>query len=137
MKSVAKYCPLTDDDVVYLECLECENQMCRRDYESERFYLFVAGSWFDAEALCRAVAGKVRKKKQIIIISPLKYAETFAEKTGMIFRRSADPVQDCLVLMKKPDSGAIVFADGRRDERLAEKLKRTGIRTHVVKKGGN
>lgn len=134
---MAKYCPLTDEEVVYLECLDCTDAVCRRDYEKERFYLFIGGSWFDNETACKAVAGKLAKKKQIIIVSSMPQAETFAKKTGMLFRRSDDPVQDCLVLHRKPDSGALVFVSQKADEILAEKIRKTGITVHARRKSGN
>ena len=27
---MAKYCPVTNDKVLYLECLECEEKICKR-----------------------------------------------------------------------------------------------------------
>ena len=27
---MAKYCPIINDKVLYLECLECENKVCKR-----------------------------------------------------------------------------------------------------------
>lgn len=135
---MSKYCPLTDDDVVYLECLECENQMCRREYESERFYLFIGGSGFEPYSADRALAGKRSAGKQIIIVSSLPGTYAYAKKAGVLFRQSTDPIEDCLMLLKKPDSGALVIIRDKADAFLAKRIKATGIRTHVIKeKNGN
>lgn len=128
---MAKYCPLTDEDVVYLECLECRNEMCRRDYEKERFYLFVGGSWFSGVFVDFALQRKKENGKQIILVSALADCREYAEKRGFIFRESTDPVSDCLLLRRKPDAGAIVFADSRNDQAMFEKIRSTGIRAYV------
>lgn len=135
---MAKYCPLTDDDVVYLECLECDNQMCRRDYEIERFYLFIGGSGFDPRLTDRALAGKRSENKQIIIVSALPGTYAYAKRAGLLFRRSTDPVGDCLLLARKPDSGALIVVRDKADAFLAQRIKATGIKTHThEEKNGN
>lgn len=128
---MAKYCPLTDESVIYLECLECRDEMCRRDYESERFYLFVGGAHFDSDVANLALAGKRRNRRQIIIVSPLKEAKYYASANNFLFRESSSPIHDCMLLARKPDSGALILVWNESDEQLAEKIKGTGIRTHV------
>ena len=32
---MARYCPLTNTRVVYLDCLECENKVCEKRESSE------------------------------------------------------------------------------------------------------
>lgn len=128
---MAKYCPLTDDDVVYLECLDCKDKLCQKDFEKDRFYLFVAGSWFNEDFADLALKRKKMSGKQIILVSSLKQCEEYAKKRHFLFRKSTEAVSDCLVLCRKPDAGALIFANDIYDQRLLEKIKQTGIKTHV------
>lgn len=128
---MAKYCPLTDESVIYLECLECHDEMCRRNYERERFYLFVGGSHFDSDVTNLALAGKRRNRRQIIIVSSLKEAKYYARANSFLFREASSPIHDCMLLGRKPDSGALILVWNEADEKLAERIRETGIRTHV------
>ena len=62
----------------------------------------------------------------------------YAKRAGLLFRRSTDPVGDCLLLARKPDSGALIVVRDKADAFLAQRIKATGIKTHThEEKNGN
>lgn len=128
---VSKYCPITDEDVVYLECLECRNKMCRRNYETERFYLLVAGHPLRPDVMTDVIDYAIAKKRtqaQIIIVSDSEAARRYACFRNLLFRRTEDPIGEAKKLVRKPDCGAIIFIGEEEDRQVLKVMKDLGIR---------
>lgn len=77
---MAKYCPYTNNNVVYLQCQECDNKIC----EKEWFYCLVVGSrTFSDYAKMESYLDKMlssHKNKVVIVSGGANGADSLAEK---------------------------------------------------------
>lgn len=77
---MSKYCPYTNNNVVYLHCQECENKICENDW----FYCLVVGSrTFSDYAKMEKYLDKMlssHKHKVVIVSGGARGADSLAEK---------------------------------------------------------
>lgn len=124
---MAHYCPQKDEPVLYLDCQECEEQLCRS------FFCMIIGSrtFNNYELLKRKCDHLLQKKTEIVIISggangTDALAKRYAEEKGFAYKefpadwsrygKRAGYIRNRIMheyLSKQKSRGVIAFWDGK------------------------
>lgn len=139
---MSKYCPYRNSNIVYTECIECENKICSPD----TFFCLVVGSrsFTDYEKMKNKLDKILSNFKKVVIVSGGAHgADSLAEKYAEMnnypcivfpadwntFGRSAGYIRNEQMhkfIAKQPHRGVVAFWDGQsrgtqQNFQLAEK----------------
>lgn len=125
--SLGNYCPYTDGNVVYLQCKECEEKLCEKDW----FFCGVAGTPMAMTKSCKQMSEyldrMLAKRDKVVIAAEsgkkmAALAAMYASERGYSFIpvTNDDLPTD---LSKQQQKGCVVF-EGVADEREIESAYR-------------
>lgn len=116
---MGNYCPYTDGNVVYLQCKECEEKLCEKDW----FFCGVAGtplSMMKSRKQMSEYLDKMLAKREKVVIAAesgrkiAALAAMYASERGYIFIPVAN--DDLLTYLSKLQQKGCVVFEGTNDE---------------------
>lgn len=137
---MGNYCPYTDGNVVYLQCKECEEKLCEKDW----FFCGVAGiplSMMKSRKQMSEYLDKMLAKREKVVIAAesgrkiAALAAMYASERGYSF---IPVTNDDLFtyLAKQQQKGCVIFGEAKSEQEPADICHKLRIPLRRCKLGG-